>query len=222
MSSVIQSKAHRLHRTTLGRLKARLGHIPRPGIRAEAAAAAAPVPAAPPNPLKPIIPRMCTVRDDEVSLLESLVKESNGLPGPIIEIGTLLGVSTTNMALWKSPSKKIITVDLFAWNPWGLTSEQHRDVTTQMLHYLTRTNHVELVVSCKNAFYESYQGEPPSLVFLDAIHDYPETAKDIAWARSVGARIISGHDYSADFPGVIEAVDEVGGPKQLEGSVWRL
>jgi predicted O-methyltransferase YrrM len=165
---------------------------------------------------------MCTVRDDEMSLLESLVKESNALPGPIIEIGTLLGVSTTNMALWKSPDKKIITVDLFAWNPWGLTSEQHRDITTQMLHYLTRTKHVELVVSCKNAFYESYRGEPPALVFLDAIHDYPETAKDIAWAQSVGARIISGHDYSAEFPGVIEAVDEVGGPSRLEGTVWRL
>jgi hypothetical protein len=165
---------------------------------------------------------MCTVRDDELSLLEALVKESNQLAGPIIEIGTLLGVSTTHMALWKSPSKKIITVDLFFWNPWGLSSEQHRDITAQMLHYLTETGQVELVVSCKNAFYESYRGERPALVFLDAIHDYPETARDIAWARRVGARIISGHDYSAEFPGVIEAVDEAGGPSQLQGSVWRL
>jgi hypothetical protein len=111
---------------------------------------------------------------------------------------------------------------LFYWNPWGLTSEQHRDITTQMLYYLTQTNHVELVVSCKNAFYETYRGEPPALVFLDAMHDYPETAKDIAWARSAGAQIISGHDYSTEFPGVIEAVDEAGGPAQLVGSVWRL
>ena len=165
---------------------------------------------------------MCTVRDDELPLLEALVKESNRLPGPIVEIGTLLGVSTTHMALWKDPQKKIITVDLFYWNPWGLTSEQHRDITTQMLYYLTQTNHVELVVSCKNAFYDAYRGEPPALVFLDAIHDYPETARDIAWARSAGAQIISGHDYSTDFPGVIEAVDQAGGPAQLAGSVWRL
>jgi hypothetical protein len=172
--------------------------------------------------LKPIIPKMCTVRDDELTLLESLVKESNGIGGPIIEIGTLLGVSTTHMAIWKATEKKIITVDLFAWNPWGLASRQHRDLTTQMLLYLIETGHVELVVSCKNAFYESYHGERPAMVFLDAIHDYPETARDIAWARSAGARIISGHDYSDEFPGVIQAVDEVGGPRQLQGSVWRL
>ena len=41
-------------------------------------------------------------------------------------------------------------------------------------------------------------------------------------ARSAGAQIISGHDYSAEFPGVIEVVDEAGGPAQLVGSVWRL
>ena len=154
-----------------------------------------------PAALKPIIPRMCTVRDDELPLLQSLVKESNRLPGPIVEIGTLLGVSTTHMALWKSQEKRIITVDLFSWNPWGISSQEHRDITSQMLYFLTQTKHVELVVSCKNVFYESYQGEPPSLVFLDAIHDYPETAKDIAWARHAGARIISGHDYCGGFPG---------------------
>jgi len=179
-----------------------------------------PIPAE--NTLRPIIPKMCTVLDDELPLLEAIVKESNRLPGPIVEIGTLLGVSTTHMALWKSSQKKIITVDAFYWNPWGLTSAQHRDLTAQMLHYLTQTKQVELVVSCKNAFYEAYAGERPSLVFLDAIHDYPETARDIAWARSVGAQIISGHDYSADFPGVVQAVDEAGGPRQRRGSVWRL
>jgi len=219
MSSVV---TYRPHRTTVGKLRAKLGRLLRYDAGVNVVSAAPPEPAAEHNPLKPIVPRMCTVREDELPLLESLVRESNGFPGPIIEIGALLGVSTTHMALLKSHDKKIITVDGFFWNPWGLTSEQHRDITTQMLHYLTQTNHVELVVSCKNAFYENYRGEAPSLVFLDAIHDYPETAKDIAWAKSVGAKIISGHDYSDDFPGVIEAVDEVGGPKQLMGSVWRL
>jgi len=222
MSSVIRRVAHGPHATAVGRLKAKIGHALRLGIGARSVAAVDREPSSPENPLRPIIPKMCTVQDDELPLLEALVKESNRLPGPIIEIGTLLGVSTTHMALWKSPQKKIVTVDLFSWNPWGLTSAQHRDITTQMLHYLTQTKQVELVVSCKNAFYEAYSGERPSLVFLDAIHDYPETAGDIAWARSVGARIISGHDYSAEFPGVVQAVDAAGGPRQLRGSVWRL
>ncbi len=213
ISIAIGPEVYRPHRTAAERLKSRFGRALRSGVKRLAG---------PRNPLQPIVPRMCTVRDNELPMLETLVKESNGLSGPIVEVGTLLGVSTTKMALWKSPEKKIITVDLFYWNPWGLTSEQHRDLTAQVLHYLIQTNHVELVVSCKNAFYESYLGEPPSLVFLDAIHDYSETAKDIAWARSIGAKIISGHDYSADFPGVMKAVDEAGGPRQLEGTIWRL
>ncbi len=75
-----------------------------------------------------------------------MVRESSAIAGPIVEIGTLLGVSATQMALWKSPTKRIITVDNFAWNPWGLTSNQHHDLTYQILYYLIETNHVELTV----------------------------------------------------------------------------
>ena len=50
------------------------------------------------------------------------------------------------------------------------------------------------------------------MVFLDAIHDYEETKKDIEWARLVGAKIIAGHDYCDEFPGVKQIVDEMGGP----------
>jgi hypothetical protein len=74
----------------------------------------------------------------------------------------------------------------------------------------------------KDRFYEQYRGPAPSLVFLDAIHDYPETKKDIEWAKSVHAEVITGHDYCDYFPGVIQAVDEFGGPKRLCESIWCL
>ena len=196
MSSVTRCDSCPTRPTTMGRLRARVGHVLRSRIRPRSLAEATQDPA----PLKPIVPRMCTVRDDELPLLKALVQESNRLPGPIIEIGTLLGVSTTHMALWKDPAKKIITVDLFSWNPWGLTPEQHRDITTQMLYCLTQTNHVELIVSCKNAFYETYRGEPPALVFLDAMHDYPETAKDIAWRGARASRSSADTTTRLSFP----------------------
>ena len=170
----------------------------------------------------PMIPHLAAVGGEELRFLEQLVRESNSISGPIVEIGTLLGVGTTHMALWKSPTKRIITVDNFAWNPWGLTSHQHHDLTYQMLYYLIQTNHVELKVMGKDEFFSSYAGEAPSLVFLDAIHTYEETAADIAWARKVGAAIICGHDYSSHFPGVVQVVDEAGGPRELVGTLWRL
>ena len=60
------------------------------------------------------------------------------------------------------------------------------------------------------------------MVFLDAMHDYEETKKDIHWAQSVSAKIISGHDYCDEFAGVKQIVDEFGGPRELGGSVWVL
>jgi hypothetical protein len=171
--------------------------------------------------VKPITPALATVQPHEQELLRRVIEETNGLKGPIIEIGTLLGVTTTRIALWKD-ARKIVTVDNYGWNPWGLTSDEHRGITHQMLYYLIHTGQVEQVVMDKNLFFKAYKGEAPSLVFLDAIHDYAETKIDIEWAKSVGARVISGHDYCEQFPGVIQAVDEAGGPKELCGSVFRL
>ncbi len=200
-------------RTTL--VRALLPFSPKSPVEAE------PPPPSGPAPL-PMVPFMGTVGCEEILLLEELVRESGQFEGPIVEIGTLLGVSTTQMALWKNPGQRIITVDAFKWNPWGLTADQHRALTTQMLYYLSRTGHVDLVVMDKDDFYDRYSGGPPSLVFLDAWHTYEETAKDIAWAKRAQARIICGHDYTNEFPGVIQAVDEQGGPRKLQGTLWCL
>jgi hypothetical protein len=74
----------------------------------------------------------------------------------------------------------------------------------------------------KGQFYRTYDGPPPALVPLDAVHTYEETKVDIQWARSVRASIICGHDYSERFRGVVRAVDAFGGPSQLRGSLWAL
>jgi hypothetical protein len=128
----------------------------------------------------------------------------------------------SNLNLAKAPNQKIITVDVYCWNPWGLTPEAHEALAAQVLHYLVETGQVERVRMDKNEFFASYQGVAPALVFLDAWHDYEETKKDIEWARSAGARIIAGHDYCDEFPGVKQAVDEFGGPRELAGTAWLL
>jgi hypothetical protein len=163
-----------------------------------------------------------TVSDHETALLRALVLRANRLPGPIVEIGTLFGLTTIKLALWKAPGEAVITVDDYSWNPWGLPREAHRDLTTRILEYVVMTGHVRQVEADKECFYETYSGPPPSLVFLDAVHDYENTRLDILWARRVRARIISGHDYANQFPGVQQAVDEAGGPRALCGSLWTL
>ena len=167
-------------------------------------------------------PQQATVEANGIPLIQHLVLESRKYPGPIIEIGTLIGITTTTMALAKAPNQKIITVDVYCWNPWGLTPDSHEALASQVLHYLVETGQVERIRSCKNEFFKNYRGPAPSMVFLDAWHDYEETKKDIAWARRVGAKIIAGHDYCDEFPGVKRIVDECGGPRKLAATVWAL
>ena len=91
-----------------------------------------------------------------------------------------------------------------------------------MLRYLVQTGHVEQLRMDKALFYKNYRGPAPSLVFLDATHSYEETKKDIEWAKSLGVPLISGHDYSDQFPGVKQVVQEFGGPKELGATVFLL
>ena len=163
-----------------------------------------------------------TIFEEEQPLLRELVEAANSLPGPIVEIGTLFGSTTTLLALWKSPRKRIITVDNYSWNPWDLSPSVHRALTHQVLHYLTAKGEVEVVSQDKQEFFDRYSGEPPALVFLDADHRYEATKTDIRWAKRVGAAIICGHDYADHCPGVGRAVEEEGGTARHSHGLWAL
>jgi hypothetical protein len=163
-----------------------------------------------------------TVEPEGLVFLRRLVEKSRQFPGPIIEIGTLFGATAIHMALAKGPGQRIITVDAYTWNPWGLSPQTHYELTKRILLYVVQTEQVQQVKQDKNAFYTAYRGPAPALVFLDAIHTYEETKKDIEWASSVGAALIAGHDYSENFPGVQRAVNEYGGPAELGGTVFLL
>jgi hypothetical protein len=163
-----------------------------------------------------------SVSEVEWKLLKALVEESRQYPGPIVEIGVLAGRTTQQLAAFKGPHQKILAVDNFCWNPWWLLPDEQWGLVKHSLGYLEMTDQVEVLRSDKDEFFKTYQGPAPSLVFLDAMHTYEETKKDIEWAKRVGAKIISGHDYGPEFPGVMQIVDELGGPFQLSGTVWRL
>jgi predicted O-methyltransferase YrrM len=172
--------------------------------------------------VRPLDVRQSTLDEAERSLLRQLVEQAGQHSGPIVEIGTLFGVTTTHMALWKSPRQRIVTVDNYRRNRWRLSPELHHALAAQVLFALVQTGQVEQVRMDKSEFYRAYDGPPPALVFLDAVHTYEETRLDIAWARRAGASIVCGHDYCERFPGVMQAVDEFGRPARLRGSLWSL
>ncbi len=170
----------------------------------------------------PFDPRVATLTEEELDLLRNLVREAASTPRPIIEIGTLIGATTTEIALADQGRHEIITVDNYCWNPWLLDSQQHSATAAQMLRYLVASDRVKRIEMDKQKFFEKYSGPAPALVFLDAWHTYEETKKDIVWAQSVQTNVVSGHDYCPDFAGVVRAVEEFGGPKRLAGRLWTL
>jgi len=178
------------------------------------------VPPPPPQPPE-FDPQSCTVEPEGIEFLQRLVREAADHPGPIVEVGTLAGITATQMALVKRPDQRIITVDNYSWNPWRLKPDHHFALARQVLYYLIPTGQVEQIRQDRLEFYRTYAGPPPALVFLDAVHTYEATKEDIEWARQAQAHLIAGHDYAPRFPGVVQVVDEFG-LRDLGGTVWVL
>ena len=158
----------------------------------------------------------------EARALGALVRSSDP-SRPIVEIGTLFGFSTLVMTMFKAPTQRLITVDNYSWNPLGLRPEVHYQLTHNRLQEAIAQHGVEQLRMGKDEFYKTYSGPPPALFFCDADHSYEATRDDIEWAKSVGATIICGDDY--DHPiqrGTAQAVDQLGGPKQLHGGLFVL
>lgn len=160
--------------------------------------------------------------DEEEQGLAVLLLQARSLgTGNIIEFGTLFGVTTLLLASLKGEGQKIVTVDNFCWNPFGLRPEQHKAFTLRFLRYGIASGDIELVAQDSSGFRSRYEGSVPLMVFFDADHSYEAVRKEIAWAKELGVRIISGHDYGNLKFGVTRAVDEAF-PQgvNVRGSVW--
>ena len=127
--------------------------------------------------------------------------------GTVVEFGTLFGLTTVELARRSAPDVKVVTVDVFCWNPFGLPPAKHEAFTRRILAPWTESGKVTLVRADSAAFRAATK-EPPAMVFLDADHSYEAVRDEIAWAKSIGVKTICGHDYGNPLFGVTRAVDE--------------
>lgn len=142
--------------------------------------------------------------DEELSGLCSWLPDE----GVFVEIGTLFGLTAKAVAVAK-PRLKVMAVDNFSWNPFGLPPALHESFTRSILSREIAEGRVE-VVKATSAEFRSNCTVPPAAVFLDALHQYEPVRDEIAWAKKIGAGCICGHDYNNPSPvfGVTRAVDE--------------
>lgn len=143
-------------------------------------------------------------------VLVDLGGEADLHEGPIVEIGALFGHSAQAICAGKNPSKQLVCVDSFLWNPYGLSRERHRELLERNLDFFKDLHSVKVeAVESNAAFFASWGDVKPSLVVIDAGHFYEEVLQDINWAHRLKVPIICGDDFH--FAGVERAVREVFG-----------
>ena len=146
-----------------------------------------------------------------------------------VEIGSWLGKSTSYMAVEILNSGKNIQFDCI--DTWegsiasDIEKEQVKELsnlsTTLFDEFLKNTEKVKNYINpIKKYSYDAvndYDDESIDFLFIDAAHDYESVKKDLNdWYSKVKKNgIIGGHDYIANFPGVINAVNEYFGVKNI-------
>lgn len=170
------------------------------------------------------IPESCdevdgTINNEEATFLRELCTKARSLKGPVVEIGALFGFSA-NIIGHAYPEGSMVLVENFSWNPYELSHAEHRQCLDYMIGQMLPRKKVEVVSSLNDLPFDNFP--PPSVVFIDSSHCYEGTIKEISWAKKNKANIVCGHDYSSMFPGVVRAVNESGGCRELVGSLWSL
>jgi len=139
--------------------------------------------------------------------------------GTFVEVGTLFGI-TAKAVKAAHPNLRVIAVDNFSWNPFGLPPRVHESFTRRIL----AESGVELV-NCSSSDWRR-GAERIDAVFFDASHAYEDVCEECRWAKAQGIALVTGHDYDNANPrfGVTRAVDEVFGRENVEtaGMCWRV
>ena len=131
-----------------------------------------------------------------------------------VEVGTLFGF--TARAVARRTAARVVAVDNFCWNPFGLTSDEHERFTRRVLE----NSGIELVRAEATDFLSSLVGDG-TMVFLDGDHSYEGVVCELKLLKKRGVSVVSGHDYGNAAFGVTRAVREVfGEPDEVVGLCW--
>lgn len=135
----------------------------------------------------------------------------------VVEIGTLFGFTAKRLAA--ETSAKVIAVDNFSWNPFGMPAELHEKFTRLILENELKSGRVELVKTDAQEFLKTMKGV--DVVFLDGDHRYEAVKAELELVKQTDLKVIAGHDYGNRLFGVTQAVEEaLGKPDEVAGMCW--
>ena len=139
----------------------------------------------------------------------------------IVEIGSWKGRSTHALASG-CKNGKIYCVDHWRGSEGDITLglSQKEDVYQVFKENTKEFKNIEIKRGFSHEIAQEFH-KKVDMVFIDAGHVYEEVKRDIEDWLPKTKKLICGHDYSADFPGVVRAVNEkFGTPDGVIGTIW--
>ena len=129
----------------------------------------------------------------------------------IVEVGSFAGESAEIL------HENLPDADIFCVDPWegGYDDKDvasSHDMAQVEAAFDKRTEACERVLKLKGTsqdFEDNFEPLSVDAVYLDGCHTYDALKRDIAFWLPRCRLAICGHDYTANWPGVVEAVDEV-------------
>jgi precorrin-6B methylase 2 len=154
--------------------------------------------------------------DIELATLSSLASKSDS----VVEIGCWKGRSTET--LLKACKGTVYAVDHWQGTDTDITGAWVclEDIYSQFMDNVGHYSNLKVMKGCSVDMANKFNGDKVDMVFIDAGHSYEECKADIeAWLPKC-RKIICGHDYVDEHPGVMKAVNEKFKDFKLTGSLW--
>ncbi|MCC9655276.1 class I SAM-dependent methyltransferase [Rhodopirellula halodulae] len=165
-----------------------------------------------------------TTREELIGLATLAARVPEG--SRFVEVGSYAGRSALAIGLHLPKSCGLTMIDPWRAVKGWRTREQMlgiRKSAEGVLANLRRSSvDAEIRVGDSLPMASSFPDASLGAVFIDAMHEYEHVAADIsAWLPKVmPGGYICGHDYCPEWPGVIQAVEELVGRCSRIGSLW--
>ncbi len=153
----------------------------------------------------------------EVEVVKKLASEVSS----IVEVGCWKGNTTKSLL---DVCDNVYAVDHFNGSPGDVSGDIAKKHDIYQDFYNNVGGHPNLTILRGSSvdMAKQFNGNKVDMVFIDAGHEYDEVKEDIdAWLPKT-TKILAGHDYCKEFPGVIKAVNEFAENRDVNviGSVW--
>lgn len=154
--------------------------------------------------------------------LTNMVRDREELDGAIIEFGSWEGRST--IAIAQGTDQPVLAVDHWQGTPGDpLTYDpaQADDIYARFLANTDEYDNIKSVIMSTEEFMDIWT-KPIKFLHIDADHNYHPVKAQIEWAKTlmVPGGVMCGDDYSANWPGVVQAVNESLPAYHVEIVMW--